>query len=71
MKKTRAKKPSKEEVAAVVKQLLDVGFAGAILESVAEFVATGHSDSPLRAVIMDAEKRLLKEVWRKQFAEMR
>jgi hypothetical protein len=77
MKKTKAKpSASKSQVSfeqakkKMVGQLLDLSLAGAILESVAEFLATGRDRSPLRMVVWDAQRRLQQQVWRKHLEAM-
>lgn len=72
MKKKRTAKPlasesaSKERLAKAAQQIVNIGLAGAILESVAEFLTMGRGGSPLKKVIVDAEARLRERQWRKR-----
>ena len=75
MKKTKTAKlsktkPSKEQLAEAARRIIGVALAGAILESVSEFLATGRAASPLKAVIENAERRLQEQAWRKQIEGM-
>jgi hypothetical protein len=70
----KATKPSRKqlspELAGAAKQLLDLSLAGAVLESVAEFLVSGRSGSSLKKVIEHAERRLQEQAWRKRIAGM-
>jgi len=65
-----SRKQLSPELAGAAKQLLDLSLAGAVLESVAEFLALGRSGSSLKKVIEHAERRLQEQAWRKQIEDM-
>lgn len=65
MKKPRAKKANAQAREAV-KPLIAVQLAGSLLEVIAEYIAEGKVNAPLRKIVEEAERRSSAAVWRKQ-----